>query len=146
MIPNPNPIIASEFNKMWIQSLHILFPLEENQKGIIRAKFLPYDGGTNILAGRNIDISHLLPSNNEELNDVLNSIIIEIHRQASTNRRVRSININAPDPTKRVTAQIIFTEGLAHNIRDVFALTQTDITFAYVFDNTLNVIASLADL
>ena len=131
---------------MWIQSLQIMLPSDKNPRGILRARLLPYDGTTNLLAIGSKDVMRPIPSTEAPLTAMLATITAEVLRLADTDRSVRVIHVNAPDPAKPVSCAIMFTEGRPHFIPDCFALATTDASFATVLQGTMGEVARLAGL
>ena len=144
MITNPTPITTSGlFGGMWITSIRIMLPFETH-KGMLDASLLPYDGTAHLLAVGRKDVRRPIP--HADVYAMVDAVTTEVKRQADTDRAVRMIHVNAPDPSKPVTATVIFSEGRPHFIPDCFALAGTDSTFAGVLGNVMATIAGLAGL
>lgn len=141
MITNPTPIQAATFSGMWITSISVMTP-RDGKRGMLRARFLPYDGDKHLLAIGTVDLVRPIP--HAETDAIVASIVTEVKRQAKTDKEVRVIHVNAPDPSKPVTATVMFAEGSPHFIKDCFALVATDATFAGVFGTAMANIAGLA--
>lgn len=140
MIPNPTPVTASTFSGMWIQHLNI------HIGGVLRARLLPYDGASNLLATGERTVTRMLPSNEPLLNAMLTTITAEVQRLANTDRPVRMITVYAPDPSKPVNCTVMFASGAPHCIPDCFALAAEDSTFAVALNSTMGEIARLAGI
>ena len=143
MINNPTPITTNVFDGMWITSIQIMLP-HENHKGMLNASLLPYDGDKHLLAIGRKDVRKPIPD--AAIDAMIDAVTTEVKRQAATDRAVRVIHVNAPDPSKPVTAMVMFAEGRHHFIQDCFALAGTDQTFAAILGNVMAAIASIAGL
>ena len=106
------------------------------------ARLLPYDGTQHLLATGLKEVRRPIP--HAELDSVIANVVAEVHRQAATDRVVRAVHVNAPDPSKPVTATIIFAEGRPHFIADCFALAASDAAFANVLGTTMTAVAGSA--
>ncbi len=132
LIQNPTPITANTFNGMWINQLQIFLP-----QGNIQASFLPYDG------------THLLATGGKRImqkasNGSLDALIAEVKSLSGKTSEPTLIQVFATDPSKPVTAQVIFTDKSIYRIPDCYALAATDSVFAGVFNNTIGLVVGLA--
>ena len=137
-IVNPTPVTPSVFGGMWITSLAVF------ADGKVSAQLLPFDG-SHLLATGGIGV------NGKQLSaPTLAALITEAKRQAATTVAPKMIQVMAQDPTKPVTAQILFADTdpktKPHRIADCYALAGTDTQFATVFGTVLAEVAGLAGL
>lgn len=149
MIQNPTPITANTFSGMWITNLGVFLPTTEKPKGFIGGNLLPFDGqhllstgGQRLFVG-DIATARTTDSN---LNAMLIELTTEVKRQAGKTVEPKFVAVNAPDPSKKVSAQIQFTDESFYRIPDCFTLCETDSTFAAVFQNVMAQVARLAGL
>lgn len=132
MIQNPTPITTSTFSGMWINQLAI-FP----ETGKVSANFVPYDG-THLLATGNNRIFKSAPTGS------LTNVVTKLQSLANKTIQPKLVQVSAPDPSKPVTAQVIFTDNSVYRIADCYALCATDSAFATVFQQTMGTVATLA--
>ena len=148
MINNPAPVIASTFSGMWVTNLQVIFPTSA-KKGILQANLLPYDG-THLLAagGKRAFVNDIVAARSTDsvLDGVLTSLVAEVQRQSSKTSAPQIIQVNAQDPTGKVSAQVIFEGHSVYRIADCYALCATDEIFAGVFLSMMGEVARLAGL
>ena len=133
-IQNPTPITANTFNGMWISQLQIFLP-----QGNVQANFLPYDG-THLLATGGKNFRQIAPAGS------FTALIAEVKTLANKTVEPNLIQVFAPDPSKPVSAQFVFSDKTNFRINDIYALAATDAAFANVLSNTVTLVSGLAGL
>lgn len=136
------PIKVGVFDKMWISSVVI----QTKRDGFLRIVFNPYDGknvlATNTKIKNFTNLNHALQSD-QEFNSMLQDLYNECKRQAGINKKIESISFSALNPDSSASAVIVFEKeqgeerGQRHQIKNCFALAESDSQFGNVFQTAM---------
>ncbi len=154
-IINPTPITPQTFGSFWIVQLQLL---TKAGKTMLQASLAPCDG-THLLATStkrvfvaDIDAEAATDAATAAALADLRAEVQRLAAAAGIEAAAEILQVNAPDPTKPVNAQVLFAQPAGQpnvpplRIPDCFAKAAADAQFAAVFQETLALVARLAGL
>jgi len=134
MIKNNKPIIAPDFDGLWVSSCVITFPTA----GSIDRTLKPYNG-VDVL-NRELD-TKTTPIPAGEVDTILSQMESWLQEHFNNPYSVTVVQVDAPYPDKPVVAYVGFQQGNG-TIPDCYALFKEDVKFAELFVQVMNLLSA----